>query len=277
MANLYQIIDWQDCFESNKTRANDNQRQCLIPNKQNGDGYTQLLEMPNGEALYGAFHATILYLSKQASPRGGYMTHDGTKDGQALTPLALSKEIKFSEATVKTMLETVAKDIGWIVNHSSPGKLEMVAYPRKRVDLKFIIMAQDFHKIQFKNYPTEKSLQKSSRAKSDLRAARELELLHLDSEAPWEIKRIQAVLDWIPGHEYWGRLTVNLLSISRLSRSNSRMKIENAETQMKSAQFHTLITMDQMQAEIKETKASALDYEEVINNRTQDSLWRRKT
>ena len=273
MADLYQIIDWQSCFESHRTRGTDIQHHCLIPNKQNGDGYTQLLDMENGEAMYGAFHATMLYLSKQpARNRAGYLTLDGTKDANPLTHAALANEIKFSESTVKSMLDTIVKDIGWIVNHSKPSKLEPISYPRKRVDLQFIILTQKFHKIQLKNYPQQSELQKVGRVKTDLTAARELEYLHTDLGIPINI--IKAVLDWIPTNNFWKAVTRTLIGISKKGRSKG-IKFQNAQAVMESSYYETLMTMDQVQEEIKEKGTKASDYQEIINPRSKESLWRR--
>ena len=273
MADLYQIINWQGCFETHRTRGNDDQRHCLIPNKQNGEGYIQILEMENGESLYGAFHATILYLSKQpARNRDGYLTIDGTKDGKTLTPAVLADEIKFNEDTVKSMLNIIVGEIGWIVNHSKPSKAETISYPRKRVGLQFIIMAQNFHKVQLKNFPQESGLKKNSRTKTDLAAARELEYLHTDIGIP--INTIKAVLNWIPTNNFWKSATRTLVGISRKNRDN-KIKFQNAQAIMEANYYQTLLTMDQVQDEMGTKNTSADNYEEVANPRSKESLWRR--
>ena len=274
MADLFQIIDWQECFESHRTRVLDKQHHCLVPNKQNGEGYTQLLVMENGEAMYGAFHAIILYLSRQPyHNRLGYLTVDGSKDGDPLTFAALAKEIKFSESTVKSMLDTIVNDIGWIVNHSKPSKMEAISYPLKRVGIQFIAMAQKFHKIQVKYYPQESGLQAGIKAKTNLVAARELEFLHIEIGVP--VERIQAVLDWIPTNSFWKTQCRTLIRISKQSRSNSGLKFQNAEAIMEQTFQQALLTMDQVQDEMRTKNTSADDYEEVNNPRSKESLWRR--
>lgn len=275
MIDLYQVIDWQSCFETHRTRDKDNQSHCLIPNKQNGKGYTQLLSMKNGEILYGAFHALILFLSKQpARNRDGYLTEDGTEEGKRISPADLASMIKFSEATVKEMLDVITKEIGWIVNHSSSKQLEPVAYPGKRVNIKFIIMVQDFHKKTLEHYPQEVSLQKRNKARTDLAAAKELECLH--TEKNWPIKKIQSILDWIPTNPFWFSICRVLIGISNRSRNNNALKIENAYAHMLSYYANNLMTFDQVQEQIKIDGSSADDYEEIPNPKKGESLWRKK-
>jgi len=274
MADLYQIIDWQTCFETHRTRDKDAQHHCLVPNKQNGGGYTQLLEMDNGEALYGAFHALILHLSKQpARNRLGYLTVDGTEEGKRLTYSSLAAEIRFQESTVTEMLHTIVNDIGWIVNHSKPSKKESISYPRKRVDLRFIVIAQKFHKAQLKNYPQESGLQKISKAKTDLAAARELEYLHTSIDIP--IDTIISLLEWILTNNFWKAATRTLLKISKVSRYNDGLKFQNAQAIMEASYYQTLLTFDQLQEEMRTKNTKADDYEEVTNPRSKESLWRR--
>lgn len=275
MADLYQVIDWDRCFETHRTREKDSQSHCLVPNKQNGEGYTQLLTMENGESLYGAFHALILFLSKQpARNRDGYLTEDGTKDGKRITPAELASMIKFSEITVKSMLDTITGEIGWIANHSLSKQKEAVAYPGKRVDLKFIIMAQKFHNDTLKQYPQENTLQKRIKARTDLAAARELEHIHIEKQ--WPVDKIQSVLDWIPTSPFWYSSCRVLIGISNESRRNGALKIENVHAQMVADFKNTLLTFDQVQEEIREKKTSSKDYEEIPNAKKGESLWRRK-
>ena len=172
----------------------------MIPNKQAGAGYAALLSMENGEALYGAFHAMILYLSKQPN-RDGWLTKDGTEKGDRISAASLAGQIRFSKDTVKRMLLAVTNEIGWLIDHSAEQPLESIAYPGRRVDIKFVIMAQKFHATQIKKHPHQDSLQKGNIVKTNLAGARNLETFHL--ERGWPVEKIEALLAWIPGNSFW--------------------------------------------------------------------------
>lgn len=272
---LLQVRDWQECFETNRTRDKDEQTRCLIPNKQNGEGYTTLLSMENGEALYGAFHAMILYLSKQpADRRDGWLTKDGAKDSSPLTAAALAEEIMFSTETVKAMLKIIVEDIGWLENHSKKEKEEGAAYPGKKVDLQFIIMAQKYHKMMLGIYPYDTVLQPNCRAKTDLEGARLLSMFH--NKLSWPLDKIQLLLDWIPTNNFWGPQISSLIGIDNKSKSNQKLKFENANTIMESEYRQTLMTGAQVEEDMHRNNLTDDCYEEVENPITKEKMWRKK-
>lgn len=65
----YRIRDWSQHFENNRTRELKELRFVILPNKHDGDGYTELLDHPNGAAHYGAWCALVQVASK-CDPRG---------------------------------------------------------------------------------------------------------------------------------------------------------------------------------------------------------------
>lgn len=274
---LLQVRDWQICFETNRTRGRDAQTHCFIPNKQTGEGYTVLLSMENGEALYGAFHAMILYLSKQpAAKRDGWLTKDGTKNSPPLSAADIAKETKFAVETVKSMLEIVVEDIGWLENHSAKEKEEGAAYPEKRVDLHFIVMAQKYHKMMLKHYPDQMALKSSRRAKTDLEGARQLAYFHNNKDLLWPIDKIQVLLNWIPTNNFWRTQTRCLIGIDNVSKKNGALKFENAYADME-AEFHqTLMTGEQVEEDMHRNNLSDDHYEEVKHPSTGELMWRRK-
>jgi len=245
----------------------------MIPNKQNGAGYVMLLGMKNGEALYGAFHAMILYLSKQPI-HDGWLTKDGTQRGEPITAKFLADRIKFSTATVQAMLSAVTKEIGWLIDHSSEKKVESVAYPEKRVDIRFVAMAQKFHRTQAQNHPHQSELQKVNRPTTTLVGARHLETFHL--KHGWPLKTIEDLLGWIPEHSFWCYQIRSLASIRKVSRSNGALKFDNALAQMKSEAEMDLLTGEQLEQDMFKRGLGTGDYEEVQNTRTVEMLWRRK-
>jgi len=276
---LLQVRDWQICFETNRTRTKNIQTHGLIPNKQDGEGYTMLLKMENGEAMYGAFHAMILLLSKQPSNvRNGWLTKDGTKNGQHYSTKDLAEKTKFTTSTIKEMLNVVV-DIGWIKNHSSTDKKHQggVGYPHKRVDLQFIIMAQNYHKILAKHFPGEGLLQKSNRAKTDLEGARELEWFHTKDEAPWSIKKIQDLIEWLPTNKFWRAHIRTLIGIRKISQYNNALKFENAHAQMETDFYEGLMNADQVEEDMHRNNLSDDDYDEIEDPNTGQKLWRRKS
>ena len=273
MTGRLQVKDWDRCFENNRTRKKSDQDRCIIPNKQGGAGYKMLLEMENGEALYGAFHAMILYLSKQ-SIRDGWLTKDGTSAGDPITAKFLAARIKFSQSTVQKMLEAVTRDIGWLIDHSAEKIVESVAYPGKRVDIKFIALAQKFHKIQVSNHPHENELQKANVVRTTLAGARNLEYFHIERD--WPIETIKILLDWVPRSSFWCYQIRSLASIRRISRINGSLKFDNALAQMNSEEEAELMDGDQMMEDMHKRNLGTDDYERIKNERTGEILWRRK-
>jgi hypothetical protein len=65
----WRIKDWNVHFETHKTRQLKKLEWVPIPNKMDGDGYTELLDHPNGAAHFGAWIALIEIASK-AEKRG---------------------------------------------------------------------------------------------------------------------------------------------------------------------------------------------------------------
>ncbi len=273
MTARLQVMNWDGCFENNRTRAVPSQECCIVPNKQGGAGYLMLLKMKNGEALYGAFHAMILYLSKQPH-RDGWLTKDGTSTGDPITPEFLAGQIKFSIHTVQVMLKVVTKDIGWLVDHSIKEKREGVGYPGKRVDIGFIVLAKKFHNVQIKNHPNQPELQKENRHRTTLVGARCLETFHLKYK--WSPEIIEALLEWIPDNSFWCHQIRSLASIMKVSRSNNALKFENALAQMKSEIEMDLLDGDQLEQDMFKRSLGTDDYIQVPNPRTGEILWRRK-
>lgn len=75
MAILYSIKGWDDNFENHETRKLKNLLWIPVPVKQDGDGYTELLEHENGAAHLGAWIA-IVELAAKCKPRGQLIRRD---------------------------------------------------------------------------------------------------------------------------------------------------------------------------------------------------------
>lgn len=126
--NAYRIVDWNRFYENDRSRNTKNCRWCAIPNKQDGLGYSRLLGMPDGPALYGCFVAIVLMASKQES-RSGWLTRDGsppthgevtadsrpTPSSLPLSPSDIGLMIRMPEALVLATIEACCSEaIGWL-------------------------------------------------------------------------------------------------------------------------------------------------------------------
>jgi len=112
---LYQVVDWDHNYENAKSRTIEHKAWCAVPNKQDGLGLARLLQEKNGPAMYGAFVATVLMLSRQGMPREGYLTDTGRADGMILTPDDIALVIRMPVKLVAEMLEATSRvNIGWL-------------------------------------------------------------------------------------------------------------------------------------------------------------------
>lgn len=110
MAVLYRIRDWNEHFENNRTREMKRMAWIPVPNKQDGDGYTALLDHPDGPAHYGAWHA-ILQVASKCRPRGTLLRDGaGPHDAPSIGRIA-----RMPVDVVASALERLSsKEIGWI-------------------------------------------------------------------------------------------------------------------------------------------------------------------
>jgi hypothetical protein len=64
MGNCIEIVDWGKHYENNRTRELKKMGWVSMPNRHDGDGYTQLLDHPNGAAHFGAWCALVEVASR---------------------------------------------------------------------------------------------------------------------------------------------------------------------------------------------------------------------
>lgn len=67
--NCYRIKDWEKHFENNRTKELKRLGWVPMPNRMDGDGYTELLEHENGAAHFGAWCA-LVEVASRCDPRG---------------------------------------------------------------------------------------------------------------------------------------------------------------------------------------------------------------
>ena len=107
---LYRIANWNDHYENNRTRELKKLDWVPIPNKQDGDGYTLIMEHANGAAIFGAWIACV-QIASRCEPRGTLL-RDGAKPHDSAS---LSRMSRVPEKTIKEMLELLTHgDIKWI-------------------------------------------------------------------------------------------------------------------------------------------------------------------
>lgn len=104
----YRIRDWSKHFENNRTRELKELRFVILPNKHDGDGYTELLDHPNGAAHYGAWVAMVQVASK-CDVRGTLM-RDGDRPHD---PASLSRLTRLPEKVFKEAIPRLVQ-VGWI-------------------------------------------------------------------------------------------------------------------------------------------------------------------
>ena len=98
MAVLLRIADWYIYFECNRTRDLKAMRWAPVPNKLDGDGYTELMEHKNGASHYGAW-IVLVHIASKCDPRGTLMRDAGIPhDAATLSRIARIPVRVFEEA-----------------------------------------------------------------------------------------------------------------------------------------------------------------------------------
>lgn len=109
MAVLLKVRDWEKHFENNRTRELKRMDWVPIPNKQDGDGYTELLDHPDGAAHFGAFIAIVEVASK-CSPRGVLVRDGGSPHDSA----SLARITRIPATVIDAAIPRLVDPIGWL-------------------------------------------------------------------------------------------------------------------------------------------------------------------
>ena len=120
---LYRIRDWPHLFENNRTRELKKLDWIPVPNKHDGDGFTDLISRPNGPALFGAW-ILILQLASKCDPRGTLIRNPASSCGNIAskrgvvpmphTAATISRITRCPEDLIQHCLEVLTGEIGWI-------------------------------------------------------------------------------------------------------------------------------------------------------------------
>lgn len=107
---LYRIRHWNGLYENNRTRELKKLDWFPMPNKQDGDGYTSIMENKNGAAILGSFVACA-QIASRCDPRGTLMRdckipHDSK---------SLSRMSRIPHDIIQLMLDVCSSgDVKWL-------------------------------------------------------------------------------------------------------------------------------------------------------------------
>lgn len=111
---VLRVKDWNTLYENNRTRELKSLDWFPMRNKHDGDGFTELLDHPNGVAHYGAWVLLLQVASKgsTSAPRGTLLRECARPhDAKSLARMTRGNETIFSEAIPRLLdmkwLETV--------------------------------------------------------------------------------------------------------------------------------------------------------------------------
>lgn len=115
---FYRVADWNKHFENNRTRELKRMDWVPVPNKHDGDGFTELLDHPNGMAHYGAWHL-ILQVASKCTPRGTLIrdvTIPQEGAGRCRTPHTADSLSRITHGPKIVFLEAIPRliNIGWL-------------------------------------------------------------------------------------------------------------------------------------------------------------------
>jgi hypothetical protein len=121
---LYQIVDYDEHFENNKSRLRERCAFVCVPNKHGGSGLSNVLGEPDGSAIYGIWMLILQLCSRQRKPREGYLTQDGKKNGRRLGARELANLLRRPIEEIHRCLEVCCSpQVGFmgVVDGQVPG------------------------------------------------------------------------------------------------------------------------------------------------------------
>lgn len=110
MGSCYRIKNWAKHFENNRTRTMDVMRWVPIPNKHDGDGYSEMTAGPEGAAIYGAW-VTVIQVASKCQPRGTLLRAGGMPH----TFESISRQVRLPSDIIKLAMERAASpSVSWL-------------------------------------------------------------------------------------------------------------------------------------------------------------------
>jgi hypothetical protein len=115
----YQVRDWDQNFENDRSRTRLECRFVCVPNKQHGMGFCRVMAEPDGAAIYGIWHCIVGACSQQKR-RNGWLTADGEKAGSPWGVEDLALKFRRLESEIARAIEVLcSKQVGWLVCHQN--------------------------------------------------------------------------------------------------------------------------------------------------------------
>ena len=106
---LLRIRDWDAIYENNRSREYKKLNWVPIPNRMDGDGYTELVDHPNGAAHFGAWIA-IVQVASRSNPRG-CLVRDGGRPHDAAS---LARITRLPVDIFREAIPRLLASIGWL-------------------------------------------------------------------------------------------------------------------------------------------------------------------
>lgn len=108
---LYQIRDWSQLYENNRTRDLKKMEWVPVPNHHDSDGYTLLVSRKDGAAFYGAWIA-LVQVASRCDPRGTLLR----RTGEPHDPASLSRITRIPEKVFEEMLFVCENECKWLTS-----------------------------------------------------------------------------------------------------------------------------------------------------------------
>ncbi len=119
MPDLYIIKDWDDNFETEKTRQYKHCQRVTFENNLNKPKVRRLLRHKDGISHFGVWVAICQFHSTMSKPRTGCLTDTGKSPTDGALPLSLVEISDLIHAPLKTVENAFGRlcdeEIGWIV------------------------------------------------------------------------------------------------------------------------------------------------------------------
>jgi hypothetical protein len=112
---LYQIVDFDETFENNKSRIIDRCSWFANPNEDTIQWANLMSQGVRGAAVVAIFQQLVRVCSRQRKPRLGFLTHDGKRDGRRYTIAELAMVTYQTEDFIAEALNALASpEVNWI-------------------------------------------------------------------------------------------------------------------------------------------------------------------
>ena len=108
------IVDWNVHYENNRTRELKHLAWVPMPNRHDGDGYTELVDHPNGAAHFGAWCA-LVEVASRCDERGTLLRRGAEPHDEA----SLARMTRLPESLWREVLPRLVS-IGWITGYGIP-------------------------------------------------------------------------------------------------------------------------------------------------------------